>query len=158
MWQIVMVNKYLLDERNYIFLLKNLKSSFISFKQSIFKNNLVFRWSTVFQYLTYDPDFFFWPQDMTLGCVYPFTGLVPAYLVNLHLKFTSAKTPCSASLFSPTYSFLILSQISMRTLLSIILMFLFLFCLVTTCYHTAFATWLHVTSYVLIVKVLAKYP
>ena len=37
MWQIVMVNKYLLDERNYIFLLKNLKSSFISFKQSIFK-------------------------------------------------------------------------------------------------------------------------
>ena len=116
------------------------------------------RWSTVFQYLTYDPDFFFWPQDMTLGCVYPFTGLVRAHLVNLHLKFTSAKTPCSASLFSPTYLFLILSQISMRTFLSIILMFLFLFCLVTTCYHTAFATWLHVTSYVLIIKVLAKYP
>lgn len=113
------------------------------------------RWSTVLQYLTYDLDFFFWPQDMTLGCVYPFTGLVRACLINLHLKFTSAKTPCSASLFSSIYSFLILSQISMTTFLSIILMFLFLFCLVTACYHTAFATWLHVTSYMLIIKVLA---
>ena len=76
-------------------------------------------------------------------------------MINLHLKFTSAKTPWSASLFSPIYSFFILNPISMRTFLSVILMFLFLFCLVTTCYHTAFATWLNVTSYVLIIKELA---
>ena len=77
-----------------------------------------------------------------------------ACLINLHLKFTSAKTPWSASLFSSIYSFLILSPISMRTFLSVILMFLFLFCLVMTCCHTAFATWLNVT-YVLIIKELA---
>ena len=88
------------------------------------------------------------------GHVYPFTGLMHACLINLHLKFTSAKTPWSASLFSSIYSFLILSPISMRTFLSVILMFLFLFCLVMTCYHTAFATWLNVT-YVLIIKELA---